>query len=671
MMNSRPTGWVRRFAQVAIASACAVAWTEARGPAYASTTVNSLSATLRPSTASVGGQTPKSPGDLRALESRLKQVVDAVSPSVIAVGDGGSGVVVSEDGMVLCVAHVGLRAGRRTTFTFPDGRKARGVTLGNCSDLDAGLMKITDPGPWPHVDMGRSSEVKPGQWCMAMSYPTTFEHGKPPVVRAGRVLRSAPSFIVTDCTIMGGDSGGPVFDLDGKVIALSSTCNDSLLQNRHVPIDCYRDDWERLIKGEDFEHNGRLAMTALLGLRPDDQAADARLGTVIARSPAAEAGLKAGDVILRFDGQPVEKYDDLKPLAARHHPGCTCDIEVVVQRRGQVLKFHTSFAETGPGDQSETGTQDREKNGVSIKSVLRKMVSRSSAATVRILSGGAALALGTVVNANGFIASKASLMKGSLVCRFADGRELAANVVGEDPANDLALLHVDARGLPTADWRKEPVPASGSIVIAADTADDSIAVGVVSTDQRVIRGSSVPPERQGWLGVNLGSDDTGVLIEDVLHNSPAERAGLKPGDQINSVNGTAMNSTDQVRDAIRTSGPGGVLRLSIRRENGVVQVAATLGHQPRGGAPEDEWGGGPFSERRWGFPSVLPHDIAIRPNDCGGPLVDSDGKVVGINIARALRVSTFALTAETVQRVVRELMSAATKAPLPAGRGAM
>ena len=71
--------------------------------------------------------------------------------------------------------------------------------------------------------------------------------------------------------------------------------------------------------------------------------------------------------------------------------------------------------------------------------------------------------------------------------------------------------------------------------------------------------------------------------------------------------------------------------------------------------PEDEWGGGPFSVRREGFPSVLPHDVAVLPNQCGGPLIDTDGKAVGINIARALRVTTYAIPADIVQQVVAPL----------------
>jgi serine protease Do len=70
---------------------------------------------------------------------------------------------------------------------------------------------------------------------------------------------------------------------------------------------------------------------------------------------------------------------------------------------------------------------------------------------------------------------------------------------------------------------------------------------------------------------------------------------------------------------------------------------------------EDEWGGGPFSEVRSGFGAILPHDTPLHPKDCGGPLVDTDGRVVGINIARALRVTTYALSADDVRRVVDEL----------------
>lgn len=618
----------------------------------------SLTSLLAGSRPAAAYRTLKNSRDVRALGDRLEKVVAAVTPSVVAVGAGGSGVVVTPDGFVLCVAHVGLRAGRAMTFTFPDGRRASGVTLGNCTDVDAALMKITDPGPWPHVDMGRSAEVKPGDWVLALSYPTTFEHGRPPVVRTGRVLRPEPFSIVTDCTIMGGDSGGPLFDLDGRVIAISSTCNDSLLENRHVPVDRFREEWERLAKSEDFY--GRPDLSELLGLRRDPKATTARLGPIAADSPAGEAGLKAGDVVLRFDGQPVHAYDDLRPLAARHHPGCTCDIVIEVKRGDEVLKFHTTFAKTGKPAMVAPVSLDSEKSGPADRDAVRKMIAGSSAATVRILSGGSPIALGTVVDADGYVVTKASLLHGDLVVRLHDGRELAAGIVGKDTVNDLALLHANARGLRAIEWRKGPAPPPGSIVAAAGATDEPLGIGVVSTEARRIRGSTVPPDHQGWLGVSLSEDAAGVLVDSVVHRSPAERAGLAPGDQIVSINSKPMGSTNQVTETVRNAGPDAALGFTIRRRGEPRDVAVTLGRPPgtTGRAPEDNWGGGPFSERRWGFPSVIPHDIAVLPQDCGGPLVDSDGKVVGVNIARALRVSTFALPADTVRRLVHDLMVA-------------
>ena len=86
-------------------------------------------------------------------------------------------------------------------------------------------------------------------------------------------------------------------------------------------------------------------------------------------------------------------------------------------------------------------------------------------------------------------------------------------------------------------------------------------------------------------------------------------------------------------------------------------LKATLGKRPPTLGELHNQLGGPLSEHRTGFPTVLQHDTALRPEDCGGPLVDLDGKAVGINIARAGRTESYAVPAEEVQRLLPDLKS--------------
>ena len=196
-------------------------------------------------------KSPESIDELHSLEKHVAEVVKRVTPAIIGIG-GGSGVVIDDEGHVLTVGHVGARAGRQVVITFPDGKRVRGKTLGNNRGVDSGLAKISQQGEWPHAEMGDSSKVKVGQWCLAIGFPTSFSRGKQPPVRIGRVLSISDRTIITDCPLMGGDSGGPLFDLQGKVIALSSRVGGSIIANVHVPVNMYTKEWDRLAAGEDW-----------------------------------------------------------------------------------------------------------------------------------------------------------------------------------------------------------------------------------------------------------------------------------------------------------------------------------------------------------------------------------------------------------------------------------
>ena len=287
---------------------------------------------------------PKTIADLKTLEQRIRKTVAQVSPSVVALA-GASGVVISADGYLLTVAHVGQRAGRSITVIFPDGRRAKAVTLGNDSGIDAGMAKISDPGPWPHAEMAASGDLKPGQWCLTLGYPMTFEPGRAPVVRVGRVLRNDKTGVITDGPIMGGDSGAPLFDLDGKVIAIGTMCDKSLAYNIHVPMDRFAAVWDRLVRGEDFDS---LAPKAVLAAAAAAGAADARLGSIEPGSGAEQAGLKSGDVLLKFDGQQIGKFAEISRVVQKHKPGDKVEIEV--RRGSETLKLQVTLDHEHAGE---------------------------------------------------------------------------------------------------------------------------------------------------------------------------------------------------------------------------------------------------------------------------------------------------------------------------------
>lgn len=282
------------------------------------------------------GSAPADLGELRALQKKIRQLTDKILSSTVAVQVGranGSGVIVSEDGYVLTAAHVAGTPRRSAIVFLSDGRMKRGITLGLNQELDAGLIKITEPGDWPHAKLGKSSQVKPGQWCLATGHPGGYDSDRLPVLRWGRILKAEESALLSDCTLVGGDSGGPLFDLDGNVIGIHSRIGKNLTINVHVPVDPFRDSWSRLAKGEVW---GLLEPPerGWLGVTEDANAANARISKVVDGSPAQQAGLRSGDVILRVDDARIETFNDLQSKVGGLSPE---DAVVIRVRRGDEI----------------------------------------------------------------------------------------------------------------------------------------------------------------------------------------------------------------------------------------------------------------------------------------------------------------------------------------------
>jgi serine protease Do len=281
--------------------------------------------------------TPASIADLKSIEQRVKTLVSRVSPAVVAVEVGfgsGTGVVISDDGLVLTAGHVCGGPKRDVRFTFPNGKTAYGKTVGVDIESDTGLMKITSAGPWPHVPTGDLGQSAIGEWVLALGHPGGFDLQRSLVVRLGRIIRLAPAVVQTDCTISPGDSGGPLFDMYGRVIAIHSAISSSVADNFHVPITEFYTSWNQLVKTETEKNQARPPM-AYFGARVSDDSAGCCLSTVDPGSPASNAGLKPGDFILKVDEREIRVSASFRRWIAEAEPGETLHLEV--KRGGKVF----------------------------------------------------------------------------------------------------------------------------------------------------------------------------------------------------------------------------------------------------------------------------------------------------------------------------------------------
>jgi serine protease Do len=290
---------------------------------------------------------PTSMADLKAIEQHVQALVGRVSPAVVAVEVGygsGSGVVISADGLVLTAGHVCGRTGRSVRFTFPDGRIAHGKTIGLDLETDSGLMRITDPGPWPYAAMGELEEARIGDWVLALGHPGGFDLKRSLVVRLGRIIRFAEGALQTDCTISPGDSGGPLFDMAGRVIGIHSAISASMAENFHVAIDEYYDVWDQLAPAPGAK-DVAVHPIAYVGASGVDDAPGCRLVFIEKNSPAFKAGLKVGDIVLKVDQRDVTVSSAFRRWVTEAEPGETLNLEV--KRGDQVLKLDVKV-ETRP-----------------------------------------------------------------------------------------------------------------------------------------------------------------------------------------------------------------------------------------------------------------------------------------------------------------------------------
>ncbi|MGA2174593.1 MAG: trypsin-like peptidase domain-containing protein [Verrucomicrobiota bacterium] len=279
---------------------------------------------------------------------------------------------------------------------------------------------------------------------------------------------------------------------------------------------------------------------------------------------------------------------------------------------------------------------------------------------VEVNVDGDAVALGTVVEAGGLALTKASEIKpGKLTCWLAAGKEVAAEVLAIDEDDDVALLRVQAQGLKPIRWAAQKV-AVGQWAITPALAETPQAVGIISALSRRIR-----PER-AFIGVDWDPNQSNSVPE-VHALEPglgAEKAGVKPGDVIVAVNNELVTTRERVSEILRDFREGQTVQLRLDRDGRQIDAEVKLMAPRSAGFARQRNNrlAGDTSQRAEGFDEAIEHDTVLPPWLCGGPLVNLDGEAIGLNIARASRVATYALPAPLAQKILQTLKAAPASA---------
>lgn len=272
-------------------------------------------------------------------------------PDVPAPGRAafGSGFIVDSHGFVITNAHVVKDAGT-IRVGLSDRRELTATVVGADERSDIALLKI-DAEDLPVARIGRSRNLQVGQWVLAIGAPfglaNTATQG---IISAlGRSLPgdSYTQFIQTDAAINPGNSGGPLFNLAGEVIGVNSLIYTGsggyMGVSFAIPIDVAVDVADQL------KRTGRVSR-GWLGVTIQEVTADlarsfglqsprgALVADVSPDSPAAKGGLKTGDIIIGFNGQPIENVGELAPRVARVKPGTTAAVDIVRNGRERTLE---------------------------------------------------------------------------------------------------------------------------------------------------------------------------------------------------------------------------------------------------------------------------------------------------------------------------------------------
>lgn len=634
--------------------------------------------------------------DFGELESKVVSVVNRCMSASVGLGskerpENGSAVVVTKDGLLLTAYHVveGL-PDDNMLVSFVDGKTVRAKKLGGVPKLDIAVAQIIDEGEYPFVEIGDMSTVENGDWCVSISHAGGFQSDRTPPVRLGRVVdRINPGgFLQMSSTLIGGDSGGPTFDLDGKVIGIHSNIGGSLNQNQACPISDFtkKDHWQRLLDGEVWGKPGEDAK------KKKDKKSKGKDGDESDKpdqdKDAEDADSKDADS-KDADSEDTDSEDtdpeDTDPKDADSKDEDTSTEPEVKSAEPQESDTETKENPEATSPEQEPSAkpedekpsqekpkkedQPKEKKFETKLDAFREITEQYRHSVVRFWRGKRMICSGLILTQDGIIVTKSSELRTSnFEIELPDGELVSGKVLKRVKDNDLLFVKVDRQFESTIQinkWSDKEIINTlplGSIVVAVGFGGEPTAIGVKSVELRNLAQSGY-----AVLGVQLGNQQNDLTIKSLSPDSAAQKAGLLPGDKITKIGGEEIETLDQLREKLRSLKPNSRLPVEFEREGRAAASLVKLGssNARNDKAAQNYPQGGRLSRKRVQFTEALQSDTPFDPKHAGGPLLDIQGRMLGLNIARAGRIKSYTLPAHTISKELDTLKTTREDDPTP------